>query len=116
MRYLVLIVALSACRADHPASDVDSGMTADAPDGIGCTDLTPRSQAVETFIGPTGLEARLGALIDGATTSLDVQMYLFTVTSLANKIVAAQQRGVAVRVILDPDELGNNNVEPIFNT
>ena len=39
-------------------------------------------------------------------------MYLFTVKPLADKIVAAKQRGVAVRVILDPDEAGNTQSSP----
>ena len=114
----VLLLVLAACRPDHAADDddIDSGATVDAPDGSGCTATTPRTATPETFIGPTGLENRIGALIDGAQSSLDVQMYLFTVQSLANKIVAAKQRGVAVRVILDPDEAGNANVTPIFTS
>jgi phosphatidylserine/phosphatidylglycerophosphate/cardiolipin synthase-like enzyme len=58
----------------------------------------------------------MGALIDSAKTSLDIQMYLWTVKPLANKVVAAKQRGVDVRVIMDPDEPGNNAVEPIFDS
>ncbi|HUS33012.1 MAG TPA: phospholipase D-like domain-containing protein [Kofleriaceae bacterium] len=110
--------ALAGCRTDNGAGDdtPDGGSTVDAPDGTGCTALTPRSQALESFVGPTGLQARMGALIDSAKTSLDIQMYLWTVKELANKVVAAKQRGVTVRVILDPDELGNNNVEPIFTS
>src|SRR5262245_9824443 len=114
---LVAAIILSACRADSPADEPDGGgTTVDAPDGTGCTALTPRSEAVESFVGPTGLEARIGALIDGAQSSLDVQMYLWTVKGLANKLVAAKNRGVAIRVILDPDEAGNVNVTPIFNS
>lgn len=108
-------LALVACRADS-ADDPDGGSTVDAPDGTGCTALTPRTPALESFVGPQGLEARMGALIDSAKTSLDIQMYLWTVKPLANKVVAAKQRGVAVRVIMDPDELGNNAVEPIFDS
>jgi cardiolipin synthase len=115
---LAVVTLVAACRQDNGAGDdVDGGVvTPDGPDGTGCTALTPRTQAPEPFIGPTGLEARLGVLIDSATTSLDIQMYLWTVTGLANKVVAAKNRGVKVRIILDPDEAGNNNVEPIFNS
>jgi len=117
MRLLLVVALVCGCRgASSAGDDVDSGAMGDAPDGTGCTALTPRAMTPETFIGPTGLEARIGALIDGAQHQLDVQMYLFTVQTLANKIVAAKQRGVAVRVILDPDEAGNNNVEPIFTS
>jgi phosphatidylserine/phosphatidylglycerophosphate/cardiolipin synthase-like enzyme len=115
---LAVAVAASGLAACRPASsghdEPDAAMAAlpDAPDGTGCTALTPRSEPPEAFIGPTGFEARMGALIDGATSTLDVQMYLFTVSALANKLIAAKQRGVVVRVLLDPDHDGNLNVTP----
>jgi phosphatidylserine/phosphatidylglycerophosphate/cardiolipin synthase-like enzyme len=62
-----------------------------------------------------GLQQRMTTLIDSAQHTLDVQMYLFTVKPLADRIVAAKQRGVTVRVVLDPDEAGNAAVEPIFS-
>jgi phosphatidylserine/phosphatidylglycerophosphate/cardiolipin synthase-like enzyme len=55
------------------------------------------------------------SLIDGAQHTLDVQMYLFTVHAIADRIVAAHDRGVAVRVILDPGEAGNAAVRPRFS-
>lgn len=117
MRCLILVVALVTfgCRADDMAAPtVDA--TPDGVDGTGCTATTPRTVALEAFVGPTGLQTRLAGYIDSATTSLDVQMYLFTVTELATHITAAKQRGVTVRVILDPDEAGNNAVYPLFNS
>src|SRR5262249_16181034 len=64
----------------------------------------------DTFVGPSGLQQRLVQLIDGAHTSLDVAMYLFTVTAIADRVIAARDRGVAVRVLLDPDHAGNTTV------
>ncbi len=107
---------LPACRTDENAGDVDSGMTGDGPDGTGCTALTPRTQDVESFVMPQGFEAKMSGLIDGAQSSIDIQMYLWTSTSLANKVVAAKQRGVAVRILLDPDHAGNDNVKPILTS
>ena len=113
MRSIVVAIALvTACRGN--AAD-DTAMP-DAPDGTGCTVTTPRAQPLDAFVGPTGLQSRLGQLIDSAHTTLDVHMYLFTVTALAQKLVAAQARGVAVRLILDPDEAGNANVEPMLTS
>ncbi|MEO8549099.1 MAG: phospholipase D-like domain-containing protein [Kofleriaceae bacterium] len=118
MRRVVLLFALlAACRGDTELT-LDaraSDAPADGVDGTGCTTLTPRATPVEAFVGPTGLQDRVNALIDGAQHSLDLQMYLFTVKDIANHIVAAKQRGVAVRLILDPDEAGNNSVYGIFN-
>jgi phosphatidylserine/phosphatidylglycerophosphate/cardiolipin synthase-like enzyme len=120
MRKPAVLLALAiplftACRGGNDDNGIDAAPP-DAPDGTGCTAMTPRSQPVEAFVGPTGLQTRLTQLIDSAQTTLDVQMYLFTVKPLADRIVAAKQRGVAVRVILDPDEAGNNAVEPIFTS
>ena len=109
----LVVFACSSPDGNGPAPDA-AGI--DAPDGTGCEATTPRTQPVETFVGPTGLQTRLGALIDSAQTSLDVHMYLFTVSGLAQKIVAAKQRGVAVRIILDPDEAGNTSVEGTFSS
>src|SRR5262249_41855102 len=113
MRYLALVatavvLGAGACRTNQAADDQPPADAApDTPDGVGCTTTSPRSVPPEPFVGPTGLQPRLAAFIDSATTTLDVQMYLFTVTALADRIVAAKHRGVAVRVILDPDEAGN---------
>jgi len=92
---------------DAPAADARA---VDAPEGVGCSPWSPRSAPPETFVGPTGLSQRLTQLIDGAQTSLDVAMYLFTVTALADRLIAARDRGVAVRVLLDPDHPGNVTV------
>jgi phosphatidylserine/phosphatidylglycerophosphate/cardiolipin synthase-like enzyme len=102
-----------ACRApeaadDEPGPAADAG--ADAAEGPGCSARSPRTVMPETFVGPTGLQARLTGLIDGAQSSLDVAMYLFTVNSLADRIIAAKNRGVAVRVMLDPDHPGNDSI------
>jgi phosphatidylserine/phosphatidylglycerophosphate/cardiolipin synthase-like enzyme len=117
MKSVVVLLALASlmwgCRPEESAEDVDAPVVMpDGPDGTGCTALTPRSVPVESFIGPTGLEARMGALIDGAQSTLDIQMYLFTVDSIAQKVIAAKQRGVVVRMLLDKDEAGNANVTP----
>ncbi len=111
--YVLLVLALtSGCRSGGSGDDVDGGTTVDGPDGTGCTAMTPRSQPLESFVMPSGYEARMGALIDGAQSTLDVQMYLFTLDALATKLVAAKNRGVAVRLLLDPDHEGNQNVTP----
>jgi cardiolipin synthase len=112
---VAIVSVVAACRgADSNTNDAAVDVGIDGADGVGCAVTTPRATPVEAFVGPTGLQSRLTALIDGAQTSLDLQMYLFNVKALADRIVAAKQRGVTVRVILDPDEAGNAAVEPIF--
>lgn len=75
---------------------------------------SPRAVPPEAFVGPGGLQQRMTQLIDGAEDTLDISMYLWTVKPLAERVVAAKQRGVAVRVLLDPDSPGNDSVKPIF--
>jgi len=75
------------------AADPEAGAPRDA-----------RQNHADVFVGPTQWQSSITAAIDSATVSLDVQMYLFTVTAIADAITAAQDRGVAVRVLLDPDE------------
>ena len=105
---LLLFLALAACRGPSGGDPDGGGDPADA--GVGCEPTDPRTPATEVFVGPTGLEARLAGHIDAATSSLDVMMYLFTVDALADRVIAARQRGVEVRVLLDPDHEGNPDV------
>jgi phosphatidylserine/phosphatidylglycerophosphate/cardiolipin synthase-like enzyme len=111
-RLVAILTLLVACQS--PGNGGDDGPPVDARSDAGttCTAMEPRSVAPETFVGPSGLQSRLTALIDGATQTLDIHMYLWTVRALADRVVAAKQRGVAVRVILDPDSPGNDAVRP----
>src|ERR1041385_2345246 len=114
--WFLALSIVTACRSENAGDDGTPDAAVDAPDGTGCLATTPRTTALNTFVGPSGLQPRLSTLIDSSQSTLDVQMYLFTVTALAQKIVAAKQRGVAVRVILDPDEAGNQAVTPTFTS
>lgn len=122
MRFAVTVVALAAlvgCRGSDPQAGDDDDVQPDAPmgpDGTGCTTTTPRTAEPMVFVGPTGLEDRLIALIDGAKTSIDLQMYLFNDHPIADHLISAFKRGVKVRIILDPDEAGNNAVRPGFQS
>jgi phosphatidylserine/phosphatidylglycerophosphate/cardiolipin synthase-like enzyme len=88
----------------------DDDPTPDAPvdpPGPGCSAMSPRDVEPEAFVAPSGLQNRITGFIDGAQQTLDVQMYLFTVSAIRTRIIAAHDRGVAVRVLLDPDHEGN---------
>lgn len=113
-----LVAALAAaattgCRSGNGAGDDGDDTGDDAPpdaDPDCRTPTTPRAVTPELYVGPTGLEARMIGIIDAADTSLDLQMYLFTTDSIADAVIRAHDRGVAVRVILDPDHEGNPDV------
>jgi phosphatidylserine/phosphatidylglycerophosphate/cardiolipin synthase-like enzyme len=106
---LALAVGCGSPDSANMGDDAPADAAPDAP-GPGCWGLSPRTVPAEAFVAPTGVQNRITSLIDGATQSLDVQMYLFTVTSIADRIIAAKNRGVAVRVLLDPDHDGNGTV------
>jgi phosphatidylserine/phosphatidylglycerophosphate/cardiolipin synthase-like enzyme len=119
MRYAVLVVALATatgCFGPDGSGDGDGGgddapPTPDAPPDVGCEATSPRTTPIDTvFTGPTGLETRMIQHIASATSSLDVHMYLFTTDTIADALIAAHGRGVAVRVILD-DHPGNPDVK-----
>jgi cardiolipin synthase len=109
---LVAALALAAAGCPRGGSSDDDGDDTETPDASGeCrTALTPRAAAPTLYVGPSGFEDRMIDLIGSAQTSLDLQMYLFTVDEIADAVVAAHQRGVDVRVILDPDHEGNPDV------
>lgn len=111
---LVAVVAFAGCTRSVEQDDQPPGP--DAPPGPGCTATSPRSTTLETFVGPIGLQDRIDAFIDGATKSLDLAMYLFTVEEIMDRIIAAKQRGVAVRVLFDPDHAGNANARARFTS
>jgi phosphatidylserine/phosphatidylglycerophosphate/cardiolipin synthase-like enzyme len=112
-------VAGSGCRGDTGSDDqmgddgVDPGDDDPIPDD-GCSALSPRDVAAETFVGPMGLQQRMTQMIDGAQDTLDIAMYLWTVQAIASRVVAAQARGVTVRVLLDPDHEGNGTVRSML--
>jgi phosphatidylserine/phosphatidylglycerophosphate/cardiolipin synthase-like enzyme len=86
----------------------DGGSTADggAPQ-TACTPYVPRTTVPDLLIGYDGLEAALLAQVNSAQSTLDVLMYELSTTSFLNAFIAAKQRGVPVRVLLDPTVTGN---------
>jgi phosphatidylserine/phosphatidylglycerophosphate/cardiolipin synthase-like enzyme len=106
--YRVLVKRKSTTGAPHTKLSATCSGDGCAAPPRGCTPLAPRTSTPELFVGPDQWQTRIEAAIDSAVTSLDVQMYLFTVSDIADHIIAAQQRGVALRVLLDGSEASNN--------
>lgn len=108
----VLVAALAIAATGCPgggSSGVDGGPIIDAgTDAAACDPDRAPSVAPEIFIGPADLQPQLGAQIDGATVSIDVQIYAFTLDRIATKLIAADRRGVAVRVIFDQTQSAAN--------
>jgi cardiolipin synthase A/B len=104
----IVALAFGACGGGGE-QEVDAGVAIDAAvDGPACDPDRAPASAPELFIGPADLERQVAAQIDGATRSIDLHMYTFTLSRLATKLVAADRRGVPVRVILDPGQAATN--------
>jgi phosphatidylserine/phosphatidylglycerophosphate/cardiolipin synthase-like enzyme len=82
-----------------------SDNTAHVVDATHFTDGT----LVKSYFSPTdhAAENAVIPLIDGATASLDVAMFYFTSDAIADALIAAKQRGVNVRMILDASGASN---------
>ena len=108
----VLVAALLVTATGCPGSEsssVDAGPIIDAGiDAAACDPDRAPSVAPEIFIGPAELERQLATQIDGATVSIDVQIYAFTLDRIATKLIAADRRGVPVRVIFDQTQSAAN--------
>lgn len=68
------------------------------------TSITP-SDGDDLVWSPTDSQTQILNLINGATTSLDIEQEEFSDTDVINAIVSAENRGVTVRVVLeDPSD------------
>jgi cardiolipin synthase len=107
----VLLALASGCGGDDGATDPDAGDPVDAgPDAVACDPQRPRTTAPSAVIGPASLEDRVLALIGGATMSIDVQMYSFTSTRVADALIAADTPSLPVRVLLDGGQNENSAI------
>ena len=69
--------------------------------GNSCPDA---SLPVEVYFSPSGgIQQALIGLIDKAQSNVDAAIYIFTSEPLAARVVAAHERGVAVRLVVDAD-------------
>jgi phosphatidylserine/phosphatidylglycerophosphate/cardiolipin synthase-like enzyme len=75
--------------------------------------------AALTAAGPTTsttpMEAALLSLINGAEQRLDVAIYDFNRASLRDALIAAHNRGVAVRVVGDDEAVADPDYAPFYN-
>lgn len=113
LRYVLLCaaaIAVSGCRSSDSGDAADAGPggpTADAAPQSGCDPYELRPSTPEVFVGPDGIEDRLMTYIEGATDELYVMMYLLTLDQFVDAFIAAHERGVDVRILLDRDHEGN---------
>jgi hypothetical protein len=98
---------------DTNAADV-SAITAVFNADYAHTSITP-SDGTDLVWSPTDSQTQLAALINGATKSLDVEQEEFSDTTLVNDLVAAEKRGVTVRVVLETPSDYSSEVTEVEN-
>jgi cardiolipin synthase len=83
-------------------SNAADGGPGDGGTQAACTPYVPRDPAPRALIGYRGLENELLTLVNGARTELLVFMYELNRSSFVSAFIAAKERGVNVRILLDP--------------
>ncbi|MDO8339648.1 MAG: phospholipase D-like domain-containing protein [Candidatus Burarchaeum sp.] len=71
-----------------------------SPPPASCPQVTP-------IFSPNG-EDEVISLISSASSTLDLEVYAFSYELLADELIKAKERGIAVRVLLEPSLSGNN--------
>jgi phosphatidylserine/phosphatidylglycerophosphate/cardiolipin synthase-like enzyme len=94
---------------DAAPGAADAGPSPDARESESpCDPYALRATPPQVLIGPSPFEDILLGRIAAATTSVDVLMYEFTRESFIDALIDAHGRGVAVRVMVDPDLPANS--------
>lgn len=104
---------LAACGPENNGTpgDVDASVTppADGPNNV-CDPYQPRDPAPKVLIGPgTVFKNAILAEINAAQTDISLLMYQFGDQSFVDALVAAQKRGVNVRVVVDGNQSVNDS-------
>jgi cardiolipin synthase A/B len=109
------LLAALACLAcgGAPVAIVTTGGTTSAPtcSSSSCT-AGPGTHAVRVFVEPQAGATPIVQAIEGANTSIRLEVYILTSTSVMRALDDAARRGVDVRVLLDAAPYGEGSVSP----
>jgi cardiolipin synthase A/B len=75
-------------------------------------DAVPATGAQRLMTMPAARGASLVAIVDKASSSIDLEIYQLQSPAMFDALSAAAARGVAVRVMLEPKTVGSQNFEP----
>ena len=116
---LALVPALAGCApstgpvAARGAPSPTASASAPSATGTAATPCAgPNCAAVhvQVFVEPEAGEAPIVHAIEGATTSVWVEVYILTDRAVINALEDAARRNVDVRVLLEPHAFGEGNV------
>lgn len=67
-------------------------------------------QSAQAYFSPTdGISSLIVQEIQSAQNSIDIEMYTFTRTEIANALIAAKNRGVTIRLLADSTEAASSS-------
>ena len=112
MSGVVLLILCSACIPPVAEQSTPSPVSP-GDDWIQVYFTTPQVAQDGRYWG--GPDEKLAAAIDQARLSVDMAMYNFNLWSIRDALVAAQKRGVNVRVVLDSDNLDEAEVQDLLD-
>src|SRR5487761_2068866 len=113
---LLLCLALAGCDMTASApSGVTSNVGAQAPTPVAaptCVASGCGAMGVQVYVEPAAGEAPVMHAIEGAQSSVWVEVYLLTDRNVINALEDAAQRGVDVRVLLELNPYGSGSTSP----
>lgn len=112
---LLVAVALLACGCElggtAPGTTTAVPPTPEAAETILIYFTDPTSPSASSYRG--GIDEFLAAAIDQAQASVDLAVYDLNLWSLRDALVAAHQRGVAVRMVTESDNLDEPEIQEL---
>jgi phosphatidylserine/phosphatidylglycerophosphate/cardiolipin synthase-like enzyme len=113
---LALALVLSACLPATPDLATPTPFTPDADPATGWLEIyftNPTAPNAADYTG--GPDEALAAAIGQARLSVDVAAYSFTLWSIRDALIHAQQRGVVVRMVMESDNMDTDEVQQILD-
>src|SRR5450759_1325766 len=113
---LMIAVMLSACIPATPDLPTPSNVTPEVspnPNWLEIHFTDPGASRAANFEG--GPDEALAAAIDSARISVDMAAYSLNLWSIRDALIHAYQRGVAVRMVMESDNMDNREVQQILD-
>jgi len=111
---LMIAVMLSACIPATPDLPTPSNVTPEVspnPNWLEIHFTDPGAARAANFEG--GPDEALAAAIDSARISVDMAAYSLNLWSIRDALIHAYQRGVAVRMVMESDNMDNKEIHRI---
>jgi phosphatidylserine/phosphatidylglycerophosphate/cardiolipin synthase-like enzyme len=106
----LLIAALLAACAAAPAVERPSVLEASSTDSIQVFFTDPNAADAQLVEG--GPDEELAGAIDAARLSVDIAIHNLNLYSVRDALLAAQERGVDVRMVVEVDNFGSQELHP----